>query len=44
VVIWYIFTRVGTLYQEKSGNPDWDWIFSLDVLWLDSIGSNALGA
>jgi hypothetical protein len=22
VVIWYIFPRFGTLYQEKSGNPD----------------------
>jgi hypothetical protein len=21
VVIWYIFLRVGKLYQEKSGNP-----------------------
>jgi hypothetical protein len=21
VVIWYIFTRFGMLYQEKSGNP-----------------------
>jgi hypothetical protein len=21
VVIWYIFLRVGILYQEKSGNP-----------------------
>jgi hypothetical protein len=21
VVIWYIFTRVGKLYQEKSGSP-----------------------
>jgi ABC-type uncharacterized transport system permease subunit len=21
VVIWYIFTRFGILYQEKSGNP-----------------------
>jgi hypothetical protein len=22
VVIWYIFPRVGKLYQEKSGSPD----------------------
>jgi hypothetical protein len=22
VVIWYIFTRFGMLYREKSGNPD----------------------
>jgi hypothetical protein len=21
VIIWYIFPRFGTLYQEKSGNP-----------------------
>jgi hypothetical protein len=24
VVIWYIFSRFGILYQEKSGNPAWD--------------------
>jgi hypothetical protein len=24
VVIWYIFSRFGTLYQEKSGNPETD--------------------
>jgi hypothetical protein len=24
VVIWYIFTRFGILYQEKSGNPALD--------------------
>jgi hypothetical protein len=23
-VIWYIFLRFGTLYQEKSGNPGYD--------------------
>jgi hypothetical protein len=22
-VIWYIFSRFGMLYQEKSGNPEW---------------------
>jgi hypothetical protein len=22
VVIWYIFSRLGTLYQETSGNPE----------------------
>jgi hypothetical protein len=22
IVIWYIFPRLGILYQEKSGNPD----------------------
>jgi hypothetical protein len=22
VVIWYIFSRFGILYQEKSGNPE----------------------
>jgi hypothetical protein len=22
MVIWYIFSRFGMLYQEKSGNPD----------------------
>jgi hypothetical protein len=24
VAIWYIFPRFGILYQEKSGNPDWE--------------------
>jgi hypothetical protein len=24
VVIWYIFSRFGILYQEKSGNPAFD--------------------
>jgi hypothetical protein len=24
LVIWYIFPRVGKLYQEKSGNPESD--------------------
>jgi hypothetical protein len=23
VVFWYIFSRFGMLYREKSGNPDW---------------------
>jgi hypothetical protein len=27
MVIWYIFSRFGMLYQEKSGNPDVDsWV------------------
>jgi hypothetical protein len=24
VVIWYIYPHFGMLYQEKSGNPEWD--------------------
>jgi hypothetical protein len=24
IVIWYIFPRFGILYEEKSGNPDFD--------------------
>jgi hypothetical protein len=24
VVLWYIFTRYGMLYREKSGNPDFE--------------------
>jgi hypothetical protein len=27
-VIWYIFLRFGILYQEQSGNPAWDSLFS----------------
>jgi hypothetical protein len=27
--IWYIFSGLGIMYQEKSGNPDWDNFFHL---------------
>jgi hypothetical protein len=31
MVIWYIFSRFGMLYQEKSGNPGFDRNFSREV-------------
>jgi hypothetical protein len=37
VVIWYIFPRFGTLYQEKSGNPAVE-----SILWI-GLGRKQIG-
>jgi hypothetical protein len=38
VVFWYIFSRFGSLHQEKSGNPGWDRDFGAKE--MPEVGSN----
>jgi hypothetical protein len=32
MVIWYVLSRFGLLYQEKSGNPVWETVTGLYAL------------